>query len=286
MLTTAGHRALVRLALCSMLASTLAAPARAQSGSSAPASVAAQDDDDAVLDPLDPEYRIVNLPTTARLPRWKSNFSLTHRFAGNLRNNSFGTNLGNFFGIDEGATVGLEYRIAVARHLEAVAYRTSFNRTIQLSAKYDAVHQTASRPLSLSVIASDEGIDNFQEQYAPALGAVLSRQFGNRLAVYAVPTWVHNSAAVTGNIVNTTYVGLATRVRVRPTVYLAAEMSPRTSGYTPGTQAFAFGIEKRAGGHMFQLNLSNTAGSTPAQIARGGAAHKLSLGFNLSRKFF
>mgnify|MGYP000987491144 CR=1 FL=1 len=72
----------------------------------------------------------------------------------------------------------------------------------------------------------------------------------------------------------------------RLTVYVAAEASPRASGYRPGTRAFAFAIEKRAGGHMFQLNFSNTAGSTPAQIARGGAPHSLSLGFNLSRKFF
>lgn len=167
-----------------------------------------------------------------------------------------------------------------------MAYRVSFNRTIQLSAKYDAVHQNASRPLSLSLIASDEGIDNFQEQYAPALGAVVSHEFGSQVAVYAVPTWVHNSAAVTGNVVNTTYVGLATRVRLRPTVYVAAEVTPRLSGYKPGSHAFAFGLEKRAGGHMFQLNLSNTAGSTAAQLARGGAPHSLSLGFNLSRKFY
>ncbi|MFN7982462.1 MAG: DUF5777 family beta-barrel protein [Vicinamibacterales bacterium] len=286
MLTCAGIRVFARCATLALFAGALASPALAQSSApAAPPAVSAQDDD-GVLDPAEPEFRIINLPTTARLPRWKGNFSLTHRFAGNFRRDSFGTSLNNLFGIDEGATVGLEYRIGIARHLEAVAYRTSFNRTIQLSAKYDALHQSAQRPLSLSVVASDEGIDNFQEQFAPALGAVLSHEFGTRAAVYAVPTWVHNSAAVTGTVVNTTFVGLGARVRLRPTVYVAAEASPRASGYRPGTRAFAFAIEKRAGGHMFQLNFSNTAGSTPAQIARGGAPHSLSLGFNLSRKFF
>ena len=80
--------------------------------------------------------------------------------------------------------------------------------------------------------------------------------------------------------------GLGTRVRIRPTVYLAAEVSPRLSGYKPGSNQFGFAIEKRAGGHMFQLNFTNTSGTTFAQIARGGAPHSLSLGFNLSRKFY
>lgn len=85
---TLGFRVLTRLALLSVLATGLASPLHAQSGATAPAS-SSTDDDDAVLDPAEPEFRIVALPTTARLPRWKSNFSLTHRFAGNLRRNSF-----------------------------------------------------------------------------------------------------------------------------------------------------------------------------------------------------
>lgn len=272
---------------CAVLALASSSRVHAQpAASSASAAVAVQADDDAVLDPAEPEFRVIALPTTARLPRLKSNFSLTHRFAGNLRQESFGTNLGNLFGVDQGATVGLEYRIAVARHLQAVAYRVSANRTIQLSAKYDAVHQGASTPLSVSAVVSDEGTDNFQEQFAPAVALSVSRTIGSIAAVYAVPTWVHNSAAITGVTVNTSYVGLGARFRVGPTVYLAAEVTPRLTGYKPGSNAFGLAVEKRAGGHMFQLNLSNSSGTTAAQLARGGAPHSLSLGFNLSRKFY
>jgi Membrane bound beta barrel domain (DUF5777) len=49
----------------------------------------------------------------------------------------------------------------------------------------------------------------------------------------------------------------------------------------------AFALEKRAGGHMFQLNFSNSLGTTMGQIARGGArSDDWYLGFNISRKFF
>ena len=40
------------------------------------------------------------------------------------------------------------------------------------------------------------------------------------------------------------------------------------------------------GRHLFQLNLSNTQGTTYAQLARGGFSDTLHLGFILVRKFY
>jgi hypothetical protein len=58
-------------------------------------------------------------------------------------------------------------------------------------------------------------------------------------------------------------------------------------GYDPGVTQVSFGIEKRAGGHLFQLNFSNGFGTTLAQIARGGGNNDdWYIGFNISRKFF
>lgn len=264
--------------------------ARATDGpAAAPAdapAAAAQDDDDATLQPAEPDFRLINLPTTMRLPLFKGNFDLTHRFAGNLRRGSFTDQLSHLFGIDEGATVGLEYRFGIVKHVEVAAYRTSFNRTIQIYGKYDALHQGNRLPLSASFVMSIEGTNNLQEQYAPALGVTLSRMFGDVAAFYLIPTWVNNSAAATGFDRNTTFLGVGGRLRFRPTVYLAAEVSPRLSGYAPGKAQYGFAIEKRAGGHMFQLNFTNGAGTTLAQIARGGQPDNLGLGFNIARKFF
>jgi uncharacterized beta barrel domain-containing protein DUF5777 len=252
----------------------------------APAAAAAQDDDDATLQLAEPDFRLINMPTTLRLPLFKGNFDLTHRFAGNLRQGDLGDQLAHLFGIDEGATVGFEYRFGIAPHLELAAYRTTSARTIQIYAKYDAIHQRASMPFSASLVASVEGTNNLKQEYAPSLAASLSYMVKDVLALYAVPTWVHNSAAATGIDRDTGLVGLGGRLRIRPTVYLAVEASPRFSGYAPGTTQYGFAIEKRAGGHMFQLNFTNSAGTTPAQIARGGQPDNLGLGFNLSRKFF
>jgi hypothetical protein len=64
-------------------------------------------------------------------------------------------------------------------------------------------------------------------------------------------------------------------------------MTPRISGYKPDTMLGSFAVEKRAGGHVFQLNFSNYFGTTMRQIAQGAPdGDHWYLGFNISRKFF
>jgi len=244
----------------------------------------ADNDDDARLRPLEPDFSLVNLPTTLPLPRHGGNFHLTHRFNENLRNDSFGTQVSNLFGLDQGATIQFEYRFGILKHVEAIASRTNVDRTIQLSGKFDAFHQSASMPLGLSAIVGIEGGNNFQTRYAPAVGVVVSRTLGKFLALYASPFYVHNT--LPGANLNTSFIGLGARLKIRPTVYVVGELSPRMSGYAPGDDEFAFAIEKRVGAHVFSLTFADTSATTYAQIARGGNPGSLYFGFNLARKFF
>ena len=246
-----------------------------------PASAFAQGDP-GVLVPAEPDVAVVNLPTTMRMPLFKGNFRLTHRFAGNLRQGSFGEQAGNLFGLDQGAIIGFEYRMAVASNVQAAFYRSSFEKTIQLYGKYDAFRQRGSMPVSVSGLVSIEGTNNFKDEYAPAVGAVISRLFGSRVAAYATPMWVDG----TSDRQSTTYVGLGGRLRIARSTYVAGEVVIRARGYAPDETAYGFSLEKRAGGHVFSLTFTNTFGTTFAQLARGGAANSLYLGFNLSRKFF
>lgn len=234
----------------------------------------------------EPDFRVLNLPSTLRLPVHGSNFQLTHRFNGNLQQGSFTDNASNLFGLDQGAAVGFEYRFGIARHLQAATYRTAIDKTFQFYGKYDAVRQNGSIPVSLSALLSVEGADNFQERRSPAVGVVVSRMVADRLAVYATPIWVHNTAALLNIDRDTTMVGVGGRVRVSATVYLVGEVIPRVAGYSPDKPAYGFAIETRAGGHMFQFNFNNGQGTTFGQLARGGFADSLYLGFNLARKFY
>jgi hypothetical protein len=316
------HRLLTAVAITwvVLLPSSAAAQTPVPAGSAptqaAPPGVAVQstdDDDEAVLDPAEPDIVVINLPTNLRLPRFKSNFRMTHRFAGNLRRGSFAENAGNLFGLDQGAIIGFEFRMNVARNLQAAIFRTNFDKTIQMYGKYDAVRQGRGLPISVSGLVSIEGTDNFREKFAPAVGVVMSRKLGGRFAVYAVPMWVGNTNASLEPIAyaddhgaedaerdegagepdapafdrrGTVLLGLGGRARLTSSVYVIGEVTPRLDGYAPDEVEYGFGIEKRLGGHAFALTFTNTFGTTFAQLARGGTAGSLYLGFNLGRKFY
>jgi len=288
------HRLIVfsAAALFTVLASAAAAQEaqstldRSRNQPASQSDVPAGDNDDAELVLAEPDFRVLNLPSTLRLPLHGSSFQLTHRFNGNLRQGSFNGNAGNLFGLDQGAAVGFEYRFGIARHLQAAVYRTAIDKTFELCGKYDALRQDDSVPVSLSALVSVEGAYNFQEHYSPALGLVVSRMVADRLAVYATPVWVHNTAGLLNIDRDTFLLGIGGRLRVSSTVYLVGEVAPRVGGYSPGKPAYGFAIEKRAGGHLFQLNLNNGQGTTFGQLARGGFSDSLYLGFNLARKFF
>jgi len=258
-----------------LVASFFTAPAHAQEA-----------DDDAQLRPAEPDFVVINLPTTLPIPVKGMNFHLTHRFNENLRSDSFSDQLQNLFGLDNGANIGLEFRIGVMKHLQAIVQRTSISRTIQFSGKYDGWHQTSSRPVSLSAIVSVEGDNNFRDSYAPALGVVVGRTIGDRLALYATPFWVHNTGVGTVDTRDTGFLGLGARARILETTYLVAEVTPRIGGYVIGDPEYGFAIEKRVGAHVFSLTFANGASTSFRQLSHGGVPGALYLGFNLTRKFF
>jgi len=246
----------------------------------------AQDDDDSVLKPAEPDFTLGSLPTNLRLPKYKSAFRVTHRFQGPLDENG----IGDLWGIDQGAQIGLEYRFGIIKNGQIGFYRTS-DKTIDLFAQYGVLRQERSKlPLDLSAVFAIEGTNNFQDSYSPSLGAIISRRLGDVAALYLTPMWVNNTNSLPSEVVDdndTVILGIGGRVRVRPTVYLMAEVTPRLSGYKPNTNQATFAIEKRVGGHMFQLNVSNGFATMPASMARGAInTDDWYLGFNISRKFF
>ena len=238
----------------------------------------------------EPDFTLVALPTTLRVPHFKSAFRVTHRFGRPLGQGDFGDLASDLFGFDSGALIGLEYRFGLVPGGQVGIHRTS-NRTIEFFGQYDILQNADRHPFNLAFVASVEGTNNFRDQYSPSLGGAVSYTFGNAGAVYAEPIWVHNSNLVPSVFTNpdtdTFMVGLGARFRIRPTVYVVAEVTPRVSGYDDNTHQASFAVEKRAGGHVFQLNFSNGLGTTMAQIARGGTSSEdWYIGFNLSRKFF
>lgn len=262
-----------------------AAPSAAQNS----ASTAQEDDPDRDVNLAQPDFALASLPTTLRLPRHASAFRITHRFGRPLGAGDFGDLVGDLFGLDSGALIGLEYRFGLFRGAQVGIHRTS-SKTIQFFGQYDIRNQRAGFPVGLAAYGSVEGTNNFRDSYSPGLGLLISRELNDRAAVYVEPLWVNNTNALPDALVDdndTVIVGLGARLRVRPSVYVLAEGAPRLAGYDPGVTHVSFGIEKRAGGHNFQLNVSRGFGTTLADVARGGLnSDDWFLGFNISRKFY
>lgn len=266
---------------------------------SAPAPPQEESPSEARVDPAQPDFTIVGLPTTLRVPVHKSAFRVTHRFGRPLGAGDFGDLVSDFFGFDSGAQIGLEFRYGVARGIQAGLHRTN-DKTIEFFGEYTPLTQTDSRPYAAALLVAVEGINNFRDDYAPTVGLILSHEFGRSAALYLEPIWIGNTNPVPADHVDegaephqddtrdqTFVLGIGGRWRVRPTVYLVGEFAPRLAGYDPGVHHASFGIEKRVGGHSFQLNFSNTLATTPRQIARGGFSNdNWYIGFNISRKFF
>ena len=245
--------------------------------------------DDEALIPAEPDFTLIALPTALRVPVHKSAFRVTHRFLRPLNNGDFGDLFGDAFGLDNGAMIGLEYRYGIITNGQIGVQRTS-DKTIEFFAEYGVFRQGQQLPVEIAVIATTEGGNNFKDAKTPSLGAVVSRRVSKFAAFYVEPIWVNNSNPLPSALVDhndTFMIGLGARIRVRPTVYIVTEWTPRVAGFRPGSTPGGFAIEKHAGGHQFQLNFSDSFGTTMGQIARGGPEPtNWYLGFNISRKFF
>src|SRR5687767_15408929 len=142
-------------------------PSTAGAQGSAGAQQPAEEDPDRDINLSQPDFSIVNLRTTLRVPKYQSAFRVTHRFARPLGSGDFGSLLEDFFGLDSGAQIGLEYRFGLMRGLQAGIHRTS-DRTIEFFSQYSLLQQS-SQPFGLDIYASIDGTNNFRDSYTPAL---------------------------------------------------------------------------------------------------------------------
>ena len=150
------------------------------------------DDPDRDINVAQPDFTLITLPTTLRVPRFKSAFRVTHRFTRPLGQGDIGDLAEDLFGLDCGALIGLEYRFGLMRGLQAGIHRTS-DKTIEFFTEYN-VCSRASR--ARSAWASS------RRSTAPTTSATairrrsascVSRELGRHGAVYFEPMWVNNS---------------------------------------------------------------------------------------------
>ena len=294
MLVRTGCASAKYLILSILLVMVWAAPGAAQTNSSGTTQQqqAAGPDPDLQTSVAEPDFTLGALPTTLRLPSRAFSFRLTHRFTRAIAEGSAGDFFADLFGFDSSARIGLELRYGLMPGTQIVFHRTN-DRTIQFLGQHELFVKQAGTGGSfvIDAIGSIEGANNFSEDFSGTIGAVVSRKFHDRGALYIEPLVVFNSAlpiVIEDTADYTVLLGVGGRLRLGGSrTYVLLEAAPQLAGYTAGVDHVSLGLEKRYGGHVFQLVIANALGTTLRQVARGGERKgDWFIGFNLSRKFY
>lgn len=242
---------------------------------------------------------LLSLPTSHMPAKgaWESRFS--HRFNGSLDE---GEAIYNLFGLDSGANVVIGLSYTLRRDLQLAINRSNVDDTIELAGKYQLFQQAQSVPLTAALrggaaIRTERDIEDRTSFFAQA---IVSRQFGRRLEVFAIPTWVTDAGrADSGGTPVALFrsafnvpVGLA--LMVRRGTSIVAEIIPPNGDLPDNVNAdlgWALGFKQAVGGHFFEILLTNHSATSADQYVTStlqGApfsAGDLRLGFNIERRF-
>ena len=93
--------------------------------------------------------------------------------------------------------------------------------------------------LPIDIIGTLEGTNNMQDKLSSAAGLIVSRKISKYAAVYAEPIYIFNTNPTVpenGSDNNTMMIGLGGRLRIRPSVYVVGEVTPRAEVYALGAQ--------------------------------------------------
>jgi hypothetical protein len=242
---------------------------------------------------------LLTLPTS-HMPEqgtWEVKFS--HRFNQSIDE---GEAVHSLFGLDSGANVTMGLSYVPMRDLQLSVARSNVLDTIEASAKYLLFQQAQAIPLSAAVRG---GIDwrterNLDDRTSFFAQAIVSRQFGQRIAVYAMPTFITDAGRAStgdtsGALFETAFnVPVGASVMIRRGMSLVAEVVP-PNGDLPDTVdtdfGWALGIKQALGGHYFEVLLTNNNATTADQYVTStyqGAPLRsgdIQLGFNIERRF-
>ncbi|HMA55024.1 MAG TPA: DUF5777 family beta-barrel protein [Acidobacteriota bacterium] len=231
--------------------------------------------------------RLINLPTTTTPDKGDVLIQISHRFDSPIRGG-----FDDFFGLDGYANVFLAVGYGITNNLTVSVGRARLFREFELAADWLVAEQgvTAGLPFSATLhggvsLATEPNPDETKFYAAVSL----ARQFTRRFSILVVPSIVTNANHFALNPESTFSLGLGGRYMILENFSIIAEWVPVLSGYKDIESGWGLGIEKKIGGHVFQVFLNNSLGETPAQYLPGGNLRlrdpDFRIGFNIFRTF-
>ncbi|MDH5705539.1 MAG: DUF5777 family beta-barrel protein [Candidatus Aminicenantes bacterium] len=238
--------------------------------------------------------QLINLPTTHSLGKGNVLFRVSHRYVP-----SIASGYDSFYGLDGPAVILLSLGYGISDNLSLTLARTKLNKEVELSFKWVMFGQRTKSKLPLSgalniggswATESLTGREVFDaDNMKFNAQAIFSYQLNNSISVALVPAFSSNTNHWEPASEGTFALGTGGRFMVFEDLSIIWEWIPVLSGYQDNEYGWALGIEKKIGGHVFQVFILNSAGLTSDQFLPGGDLRlkdgDLRFGFNIFRTF-
>lgn len=234
--------------------------------------------------------RLINLPTTQSLDKGRFLFQISHRFT-----EPVGSGYRAFYGLDSPAQILFGFGYGFSDTLALTLGRTNLDQEFEMALHWRLLEQEGSGrfPFSAAIhlggtlITMSQSGRNLLAPENVDFNCQLSlvRQLDDRLSLLVVPSFGTNTNHVV-DLKGTFALGIGARWMIVDDISIIGEWVPVLSGYKAAASGWGIGIEKKIGGHVFQLFVLNGAGLLPDQYLPGGdLMHDVRLGFNIFRMF-
>jgi len=245
---------------------------------------------------------LLTLPTSHIPGEGTFEIKFTHRFNQSLDQGSFSDRVHSLYGLDSNADVGIGFSYAPTRDLQLSLYRSNASDDIELAAKYVVMQQAVAIPFTAALrFGGDWRTEAGLVDRTSLFGQVIvSRQFGRRLEVFVMPTFVTKAGRVVSGATSTALfnhafnVPLGAALTLRPALSLCVEIVPRNNDLPSGMKgdyAWSVGLKRAIGGHYFEILVTNSNATHADQYVtstyQGSPLNRgdLHLGFNIERRF-
>jgi hypothetical protein len=255
--------------------------------------------------------KVINAQTNETLKKRLLNFHITHRF-GNIGSQSGGAH--TLWGLDNATNIRFAFDYGITDRLQAGIGRSKTREHIDTNLKYKLTEQ--SENLSMPVSVTLFGIMALTPERDPTnryskitdrtsfvSQAIIARKFSDRLSLALLPTLTYRiRTELFYNMYNSSFdenlffsQGFAGRLKLTSRTVLVADYFFNFSPYRtnnpsrPHFNPLAVGVEIETGGHVFHINITNTAGIIENDFLPytrdSWKAGEIKLGFNISRVF-
>lgn len=236
--------------------------------------------------------RIINGQSIETRGKGNLEVIISHRF-GRINSGSY-----NLFGLDDSnVRLGLEY--SILDRLTIGLGRNSLNKVYDSFVKGKILQQkTEGSPMSITWVSDfslytlkrPELPMTFERRLRYVHQALIARKFNPTLSLQLMPTYVHRNLVPTEIEGNDLFaLGIAGKVSLSKRVGITGEYYYRFGTDLPGYNSLGLGVEIETGGHVFQLQFTNSNEMTPSGFIPSTTGDffdgDIHFGFNITRSF-